>query len=706
MGDFKCPKITIGNVEIQEQNFYWSLTAGVLPFSRTILLHNSLDSRLQAVPNPTSIRIEVTGGTRISPETVVEQFDGIWICKPKRIDPVHTAWVLADARWGWRGKALYFSYNKTRIKNQKGIGVQAPDNEPAALRKQFDTFRQGRYLPWSVKDGQEPYHMKEIIEIELAKLGIPIDPTVSDDKGSFIVENVEFNGIDIYRGLAWLLNQSRLGLGIKQTGEVYVYSLDWYQESGVNAVITNQDRLKTRPGRLYSQEQKRIRPRKIQVRFERKVETRIVDTTSEDTKTGVPNPITPRPPVWTQQDIDNWRVIGCENVICIPYPTTSPLTGREYNIGEYMPVWEYLSSLELTHADVRENWFTGLLEHKVAKKLNDDAGGGWNVINEQKARQLVSAIRRDYRQLYKIDPWFVDRMEFWEATRVAIINNYDRFAPRSPLFSDFCVIPAIRHPAWAKRTALWDDHSYNWIVNDRDPYRRRPTAGTVVAESTALGVFRISYPPLIDQVVRKLVPSALDPLPTPFLSSDNSDLAESHLASDHTLETILSVVWSTDKNSDFSGKNKFYTVNLDFANLGGLAPPFEYVSNLEYARIPCKELNEEGEVTQDNKEVINEGILEALANAEGAKLINQYLDRHSGMVTLSGFVKIKIVGNLQQVIYAFSPAGGLETTIDMRATPPAPGLEQILNQKQLDFIKQHVARGDHRNEVIGGGRQS
>lgn len=697
---WKTPKIQIGNVPIKLQHFRWSLLSGVIPFQTSFVMPNGpVSEALKAVPNPTTLKIEVTGGTKGVPETVSREIKSIYILEPRAIDPYHTQWTVADVRWGWRGMKIYGSWNKTRIKNQKGLQPVAT-SDPAVLRQQFDTFKIGRYLPWSVKDAVDPYNMKEICEIVLGELGISFDATVAKDRGAYIVENVELDGVDIYRGFADLLSRSRLNLGIKEDGLVYIYSIDWYDESGVNMLKRTQNTRKTKPGTLYKQDFKRVRPEKINVRFKRLVETRIVGTTSEDKASDKPCPVEPNEPLWTQQDIDNWRVIGCENVIRVPYPVKSPVTGLKYNIGEYIPMWEYLQAVSIDKTDVQNKYFTDLLEKDYVIQRATELGVANTPENEQYARHIISAIRSHYRQVYQIDPWYVDHMASWITRRVAVINNYDRFTPKSPLYADYCVIPARRQKTLANRSDLWENHGYNWLVNTRDPYRTGPTAGTVDATSMPLGIFQVSYPPIIDYAIREIIPFALDPLPYPALSSTAYLMSQCHLKSAHTLETIISVLWHTDKNRDFEGKTKYFHIPVDFSFGNGTGPDIDYLSKLENARFSARELDEAGKVINDGTVPENEGVLAAIAHSESAKLFNQYIDRITGLVVVAGWVVLKINGNIKSITYSFSSAG-LETIIDMREIPPAPSIEHAVEQEYIDYLGKHITRGDDMNHLRG-----
>lgn len=701
MNKWKCPKITIGGVPITQQNFSWALIAGVNPYIMSFQIpDNVLHENLKALINPVTMTWEVTGGLRGEPELQTHIFNNLYLLEPKKIDDYNIQWNIADVRWSWRGKKIYCSYNKTRLKNEIGFPpVIGGDITPASLRKNFDTFKVGRYLPWSVMpESEKPWNMRSIIRLELEKLNIPIHENAEADLGTYTVENVELNGVDIYTGLRGLLARSRLQLGIKADGKAYIYSLDYYSEEKNDILLQVQNESKTGPGRLFKQDKSRTRPKKIIVRFEKQMEVRVLASSSEDLPINKRLPLYTNPPVWDNDELELEppRIIGCENVIQIPFPTKRLGGCQDYQIGEYVPIWEYLKSLNILESDVRKLWFSGLLERKYALQLEAENGQPPSENNERFAQQIIGNIKKHYRQVYQIDPFFVDRMREWSNRRCSIIDNYSHFSPPSPLFADYCVVPKLRHPVLAKRQALWNKSAYNWILFDRDPQRMRPTCGTINIVNQALGIFQVSYPGLVSEVIQEIIPSAVYPEPFFAINSAHPLWDSISLRYNFLLETIISVVWQVAGITDlFHSEKKYFDVKFDYEKAFG--PNIEYLSNLEYARYGVNEVFEEYKefgVIQYSVACLNEGILNNLASSEAAKLYNQFRDQVGGIVTYAGYVNLELFGHMRSVIFSFTPSTGLETTVDMRDMPPSKLLEEIITQDQLDYLKRHVTKRD------------
>lgn len=699
---FPDPKLEIGGVPMQAQNFTWVLTPGVLPYTSSILVpiaESNIHAQLLAIPNPTYIKLTAYGGTEARADRTELLFENIYLMEPKQIDPFHVRWSFADSRWAWRGKKLWYSYNKTRKLNLITSSVPVGELTPAILRQPFDTFGAGRYVYWSLKDQETPWNMKQILEDQLTQQGIPFDPAMSNDDGAYILENIEADGVDIYQGLANLLAASRLNIGIKRSGEVYVYSLDYFDDSQVNLIVQWQTYAKTAPGTLYMEDKSRIRPKKVHVYFDVKQEIRVVKSTSQNI-TSSPNfrlAVGSNSPLWDSADFEFMNVVGCQNMIQCPYPVYSAFSAREFRIGEWLPMWEYLASLNppITEAQIQQWYFNQCLERHYCQLL--DAGNPFYE-NESFVQNIVGAIKRHYRRTYQIDPWCLDRIKSWEARRVAVIDNYSHYSSPSPLFADYCVIPTSRHPMLAKRIAAWDTNAYNWRVNDRDPYRRQPTAGTINMIDQALGIFGVSYPSSPDLTVKLIIPSAISDatLPKPQLLSRTLDIAT--LDEEHTLETIISVVWNTDRTGDYRHPRKFYLMSIPYHGLG---PEVEYYSTLEHARFPVRECDAEGSVTTNPDICINGAIVDAIANSEAARIMNQFKDRYSGFVTLAGAVNVSLTGSMKGIAYSFNESSGLTTSLDFRDRPPDPTLEQIVSPKTLAYLKRQVPRGDEVNNVGG-----
>lgn len=699
-GPLAEPKVIVGDVPIESQNFVWSFQVGTRPYiTNFTVAKGPRNDALKAIQNPTKIEIHASGGISQFEERVII-IENVHLLQPKEIDPYSVTWEVADTRFSWRGKKMYCCYNKTRAKNEVSVFAQAGERDPAIIREPFNTFAVGRYLPWSVKSDGKPFTVLEILYKELEAAGIQYIEDIEEDK-SYILENVEYEGIEFSTAMEELCARSRMQVGILPDGMLETFSLDFF-DSNADALELLKTRPKTKPGILYQQEMKRLRPRQIIVKFEKKVETRIIVSTSQNLAADTPLPVLPHwKQLWTEEDIAARRVIGCENVICSPAQIYSNILGREFQIGEYVPVWAFLEALGLTETIVRTYWFAGGLEQYLSQAYTFAGGGSHILENYDLAAHVCGAIRSHYRRTFQIDPYYMNQIKSWEARRVAVIDNYSHYSPPSPLWVDYCIVPKLRIPTVAKGLTSWSTFATNWIADNYDPYRTKPTPGTIGVYLQALGIFNVNFPSDLTQVVQEIIPSAVDNVPVLKIAETNNIWANASLRAAYTLESIISVIWAADKKADnpYNFEKKYYPCQFTYSD--GQGPEIEYLSKSEFARFPCKSMDESGNIISANvQEPVNLSIVNALANSEAAKLENQFKDRWVGFCTYPGEFSFTCWGNISAVRIILSPGGGLETEVDARGIPPAPQLPQTLPQSVINYLYKHVSRGDNASEVI------
>jgi len=270
----------------------------------------------------------------------------------------------------------------------------------------------------------------------------------------------------------------------------------------------------------------------------------------------------------------------------------------------------------------------------------------------------------------------------------------------SPLFSDYCLIPNQRCPIFASRQAIGEIGAYNWDISKKDEYRVKPTPGGIVIISSELGLFKVKYPRLIDKVVSEIIPSNVYPVPYPATTSDSPLLSESKLTDAFSLDTIISVKWSTVGALDeYDAYDKFYRVQKD---TDGVAPDVVSLCKLEAARFGIREYDENGAVISKPTEPVNKSILNALANVEIQKVLNPHVNRPYGVVELPGYVGMPLEGHMVGIAYKFDAQDGLTTIVDLRGMPPFMARESMLDPKQLSYLYKQLPRGDFRNDIGKG----
>lgn len=714
------PKIYLDNISIPfiDQPLEWKLTAGVKPYITSFLIPTSSWEKLKGKDNPLSLKIEIEGGTDKLQVQKLE-FKNIYLLRPKFIDPFHVRIFLADSRWSWRGMKVFGSWNKTRIQNFKGNVVTTPDTNPASLRKLFDKFKNGRYLSWSVKEDGTPYSIREILENIMGKLGISYINAQEEDY-SYMLENIELEGHDIYRAFENLLSLSRMNLGIRRDGSVYVYSIDYIDQSGYGLISQLSSLNYLTPNRLYSQDLKWIRPKYINVLFRRQIETRVIwteeyieevdpeDSLEEGEKKKekdisirrlkVPVDGT----VITEDDVKYGRAIGCQNVIQVPYPVK--IDSREYSIGEWVSVKKYLEGIGITESGVRAYWFGSRLEGYIARELAIANGttAATDITYQKISNLIAAAIKTHYRQTFKIDQYWCDRMKSWGTRRVGVINNFDKYRANSPCYIDHCYVPYVTPSYISKRKSLWSDTLTNWKVSEEDPYRQNGTALTVGVISPPHGIFRIVPPSFIDYQVQKIIPSCITGVDAPSVGVKNYNMASIGLDEDFFFETILSVIWDTDQNGFYDSGAKYYLNPVDFTGYGdGSAKglDIDLFCRLENARYKVREIDTTGKIKDPASDLINLEVINALALTEATRIFSQFINRVVGYIKVAGWHNLPIFGNIMEIIYHFNRQTGVGTTIDARAIPIEPTNAQLLDQRHIAFLEQQVGTNETLNDL-------
>lgn len=698
----KKPKITIGTIPIISQGFTWAKTPGTTPYTTTIRVPQEFSAAMRQLTNPVEIKINMKGGVGVQNfgrdnNVTISQ---LYLHEPMGISEFEEKWQISDRRFLFRGKKCFFSYNETRIKNE--IGVLNPnqlkasiDTNPAALRAPFDTFARGRYVLPSVSASGSPRPFSEILRLEFAKNGVPLAVHASVIQADYVMENLIAEGEDFYSCIASLLAKCRMQIGVRLNGQLELYSVDFFDDAGFNSLLSLGNQEKADIGTFYREKKTNVRPASVRVFFPKMREVAFALTKIENPQVREPEsstgnqrktlPTAPAiTPITTQSQITQGLTIACINVIKAQFIPNQFL--GLYNVGEYIEIGEYLKLFNLTEDLLRQKYFGDALRFELSKFLNP------LVIEEEAlAGAIASNIMSSYRMLFMLDPYWLDRIKFWEAKRVAIVDRFSGYRPKSPLFQDYTISPRVRDLRQV-RGQTNNRFTKSVRVSQFDPQRQKETVGTINIVDPGLGVFTVSYPPVSDTTVLPIIPSALeeDVFINPTFGG-NPFLSGAKLSEDHTMEGIISVVWnwdstdkfdSTDANNNVPGK--YHEVKYDFSSdspqfPAGKGPEVVFLSSREYARYD-----------RDNK-LVNPTIVSGIADAEVAKIMNRFRDRVAGYLTLPKFVDFPLMGNLNSIVYTFS-SEGITTAFDATQPPFDPTIEQSIPDsvrgylyKQLDL---------------------
>lgn len=715
------PSIKINGIPLIEQSFLWKKTTGAYPYVGSFQLAKTYSEQLaQTISDNAELDFSIDAG--FSTSSVINfKISGLYLLEPRSYSQVIDTWTVADSRYKLKDKLITCYYNKTTLKNQQQSGSVSENGKPSELRQDFDLFSVGRYVSWSVKQDGKPYSVYEILQIELTKCGLTVQP-LTDTDNSYILENIEYINVDSYRVIEDLLSLSRLGLGINLDGSVYVYSIDQYNTNDLNWIKDKQLVRSQTSNRVFMQDRSRIRPKKIDIKFEAKEEIWITYQSTENfERVGIdPVPIQPKAGVWTEEDVQMGKVISCENVIPVPTPTS--YNGKSYTVGEWVPMHIYLKMLEITDAQVRAQWFSNRLETQLSISIMAKTGSPLQHKELEYIRLWVGNLKNHYRQSFRIDPYYMDRIATWDTRRCAVVDNFSHYSPPSPVFADYSMLGCYRLPTTAKRLTTWNDDMSIWEVNTQDPKRIKPTLGTLQTLSVSLGIFRIVYPPTSYSSILSIFPFTFDaPIDmgkgvfNDTLSLTPTFLARSTIKEAFEMQAIVSCTWYIDPIIDYyntlgvfgdlrdiSEGRRFYTFSFPVPGSTGNRE-VEKFSRAEYARfgVKARTHTEDGKtinsdsytMDSDSSPLVNRGLIENIAKGEYQRVLQQYNDFWDGSVSLYGFIDKKFMANMGDIEYTFNESDGFNTQISFKPVTPYK-LEQKVNQDAINFLHRHLGRGE------------
>ncbi len=709
------PLLRINEVDVAltEQPFVWQLTPGPLPYSTTFRVPAGQSSDdLNDLVNPVSLTMQIDVAVKSGNDFQSNEitFENLFLHDRRIISDFEHEYRISDGRYFLQGQKMSFSYNETRVRVQRGV-LQPPTKQKVGLTNSnllsqpFDQFSLGRYVLKSVKEDGTPFKISEIIERELTKFfpSVVIDSSLLQD-GDYVMENIREEMGDIYTVVASLLRAGRLQMGISPKGTLFIYSIDFFDESSINQIQSIvQNNVAVGVGRIYRQDLKRNRPKKIRVLFEKMQEVRVkLQPNSRGTDFNRETPERPPVPinietddgVISQEKVQNRNVISCFNAIRIPFVNTnSPLFGT-VQIGEYFPFEDYITQVlapngQLSIAQINQFWWNNILDRIIQRDilLNN------NIETDALASMIASAIRTHYRQVFMIDAFHLDEIKLWQNKLVNVVSNYSGYRPPSPLFADFTFFPRGRDIAVARGRVTHQSHARSYFVDEQDPLRQNPTAGTINITNPDLGVFEVVYPPVSDTMIAQIIPSGLerDVAAAASLGNGSLLLQQVPLAETFTMETVISVVWNYDRDGNFDSDDvnsaanvaKYFGIEFDYtSNQTAQGPDIKFLSVREYARI------------NENNEVINADIVEAIAEAEAAKIFNQFRDRFIGYAKLPGFIRgFRLNGNMKAISFELTPSGGAQTVFNLNEIPFAPEIEQQLPGPVRAYLYKQVTLG-------------
>lgn len=500
----------------------WSQTRGVQPYQRIF------ESRAEDIDE---IVRRAAGGPidlRIGAGSDVTTWKGLRVVstQPGR-GPQWKALLVADSRIEWSKKTIIRSYNvrrrtgETRLVGEGRIETRTLIGDVA-------------YKSWTLKDGRE-WRSREILEDVLQAL-VGSAYTIEEKalRREFPVQDLEIS----LTGAAALLRVLQYFSGIsvrpEPDGSITVYDT---RDGSERDALSRAGPILTNTGHALLSDKSFWRPEHIDVLYERECELRF-DASITPGSTTVPR---------TGPAVTEPRLI----VNVVANPDVEPLTvgGRTVGQSTWLPFPDWFGALpgsshptpvnapaDLSDAVVRQHWcaqFT-FLQHLYAL---DEAG---NRVPAWTAR--LRAVRRHWRQSWRIAPDWMQRIASVRAYRAAVIDDETGTRAPAAAFCDY-LVKGSQHGIAKKQSEY---HRLGWVVPgyaDRlEDAELAPAAVSVIDEDN--GILRVELQRDPSGEAEELIPGRCDELDLPSwdFSTSHAGWYLVHLDPDFGMAVVVTCV--------------------------------------------------------------------------------------------------------------------------------------------------------------------
>ena len=485
------PIVTYGGTNLSATGrLGWSLTSGPEPHTRVLQIPvNEAEQILALRGTPRTLTITPDGFPTLTVENVTV------LHETGSIAPFYTGVVVADSRWDWKYKRIKKRYN---IRRRLGQRRRLENEGPIEIEDVVDDVS---YAPWSLRNEASPWDAESVLrDVFQSFLGkdpifmarptnaIPIENLeLDDDAPSAIRRVLQFiPGFDMY---------------VNYQGDPVIYhTLDGSERS----LINNAGPEVVGGGHPIDADKSAIRPVAVDVYFDSEHELRF-DSVIEGGSRQI-----------DEQFLDN--VLPC------PDPTLKLVGGRTVVAGTWITLEEALAAwallddrpptaVVLTLDIIRESFYFPELFVLNTPWGAEAVDPVWN--------RRIAAIRSHYRQTYRINRRWVDRIYTIRAYRVSILDFETGTHAPAQVYSDYCIKPNARGIFKDKNLQLMGVNVFGYAALIKDATVSPAVVNVVDSE---LGIIRVGFVTDPMGAAVEIYPSAVDNIPT----ADPSDTSKPH----------------------------------------------------------------------------------------------------------------------------------------------------------------------------------
>jgi hypothetical protein len=491
------PVVTLGGVALAGVGtIVWRFVTGVAPYATEFQVHKSDWTRLSGRTGvPLQLLIKDSRG-------IERKVEGVYILYQAPSDsPNRVSFIVSDVRWRWVYKLVARDFNMVRKTGDR----TAFQSVPVETQVSVDTYdylayslnkdANGHGVRWSAQDALE--EVLKLVAVDAQNKpayhieSFPIHPSQSEhDEGAFTLQNVSLRDSGdaaIARMLSYIPG-----------AEVYIDDKGKARIFDATDLSATEDYLRDLPpnqwvgDKVATIDRKKVRPQRVRVHYVREIEClfRFKDQFT-GTTTGL-------------QAGDAYL----ENVVPTPDPQTQisefdPVSNSTRQVtkavGTYVNFQKWLQAMDAVRPDGSFPWtFDTLKRLWVQGDLDGALGAG--ALDLDKAANIsmrVQAIKDCFRQLFRINRNYMERIRDVRAVRVGLLDPVTGARAPARVWGQYAVIPSDNG---AHITARDDRENIGYARNvdalDASKHgapiaQTTPGVQTVLVEDPEVGILRI-----------------------------------------------------------------------------------------------------------------------------------------------------------------------------------------------------------------------
>lgn len=493
----KC-RVTLGGIPLGGVGaVVWRFVTGTEPYATTFHVHKDVwNQRLkQHLGKP--LELVVTDSRRQT-----YRIKDIYVLHTAPSDsPNRVYFRVADKRWLWIYTLVSRDYNVPR---KSGDRVSINNNihkRPVEVDVTVDEYN---YKPWSLKDGENRWTpkdaVKDVLDILVGADGYTVESFPIADGGEFSLQNVSLRDsgdVALARLLSYIPAAS-----VYVDGDGMVRVIDAADFDGMQEYRNSLPPDTWNGDSLAYVDRKAIRPKDVAVHYQREVE--IVFEYSDDYSGSTISPPVKDAPFLENviPVVDATKRDGSTPIEFTMYnPKTGKSTTQECAPGTWIEARQWLAVMDDDKPDGSWDWnFDTISLHWIKGNLEKALGGDTVYVKDlSESRNVaarVQALRKHWRQTFRISPRYMNRIRDLQALRVAIIHPVTGARGPALVWGQACVIPTKKGLLAARKDP--ERAGVYWQIDNlpsagEDLNTVSPSPATIQILDRDQGIFRVEW---------------------------------------------------------------------------------------------------------------------------------------------------------------------------------------------------------------------